>query len=267
MLVAAGLAAVSVPVVIGVLRAQTLPPPPAYTYEVVSIKRNVSGENNSMLGPGAQGGMRGTNITALQLLMHAYDARDYQFVAAPGWATSERFDLHFTPDKPDVSPSPGMPREQLAGWFERSRHRLRAILRDRFGLVLRAEVREMPMFALTVDRKGHKLKPAADSTRMHLRAGNQQMSGTAANMKMVSDSLAGIVGRYVANETGLDDLYDFEFEWTQTRVVPDESESATAAGGVSLYTALTEQLGLKLVPKRGPVPVYVIEKIEKPGEN
>jgi uncharacterized protein (TIGR03435 family) len=267
LLAAAGVTALSVPLVIGILRAQTLPPPPQFTYEVVSIKRNVTGESNSMLGPGAQGGMRGTNITALMLLTHAYDARDYQFVGAPGWVTSERFDLHFTPDKPDVSPSPGMSREELAGWFERSRHRLRAILRDRFGLVLRAEVRDMPMFALTVDRKGHKLKPAADRAKMHLRTGRQQMSGTAVHMKMVADSLAGTIGRYVANETGLDDLYDFQLEWTATTVVPDENEAATLAGGVSLYTALTEQLGLKLVSKRGPVPVYVVEKIERPGEN
>jgi bla regulator protein BlaR1 len=267
LLATAGFAAVSVPVVIGILRAQTLPPPPAYTYEVVSIKRNVSGENNSMLAPGAQGGMRGTNVTAMLLMTHAYDVRDYQFVGAPGWVDSERFDLHFTPDKPDVSPSPGMPRGQLAGWFERSRHRLRAILRDRFGLVLRAETRDMPMYALMVDRKGHKLKQAANSAEIHLKTGNQQMSGTAVHMKMVADSLAGIIGRYVADETGLDDLYDLAFEWTATQVVPDDSEGATRAGGVSLFTAVTEQLGLKLVSKRGKVPVFVVEKVEKPSEN
>jgi bla regulator protein BlaR1 len=266
-LAAAGFAALSVPVVIGILRAQTLPPPPEYTYEVVSIKRNNSGVGNSMMGPGAQGGMRGTNVTVMALLMHAYDVREYQVVAAPRWVTTERFDIHFTPDKPDVGPSPGIPRPQLEGWFNRSRHRLRAILRDRFGLVLRAETRDMPIFALTVDKKGHKLKPAANTAQMHLMTTQRKIAGTAAHMKMLSDSLAGLAGRYVANETGLDDLYDFQVEWTPTQVVPNESDAAGSGGGASIFTALTEQLGLKLVAKRGPVPVFVVEKIEKPSEN
>jgi bla regulator protein blaR1 len=133
--------------------------------------------------------------------------------------------------------------------------------------VLRAETRDMPMFALTVDKRGYKLKPAANPAQMHLMTGRQRITGTATHMKMLSDSLAAIVGRYVANETGLDDLYDFQFEWTATQVVPDESEAASPGGGASIFTALTEQVGLKLVPKRGPVPVFVVEKIEKPSEN
>lgn len=267
LLAAAGFAAISVPVVIGILRAQTLPPPPAYTYEVVSIKRNVSGDGNSTISPGAHGGMRGTNVAPMQLLQHAYAAHDYQFVNAPGWLKSERFDIHFTPDKADVAPGPGMPREQIEGWFNRSRQRLQAILRDRFGLVLRAETREMPMYALTVDRKGHKMKVSNSPDQMHMRTNRQRVSGTASHMKMLADGLGVIVGRYVADETGLDELYDFSVEWTATQVVPDENEAATQSGGVSLFTALTEQAGLKLVAKRGKVPVFVVEKVEKPSEN
>jgi uncharacterized protein (TIGR03435 family) len=267
MLAAAGFAALSVPVVIGILRAQTLPPAPEYTYEVVSIKPNRSGDGNSWMGPGAQGGMRGTNVTVMSMLTQAYDAREYQFVGAPGWVNTEHFDIHFTPDKPDVAPAPGIPRPQLEAWFNRSRHRLRAILRDRFGLVLRAETRDMPMYALTVDKKGHKLKPAANPSQMNIMVNQRKISGSASHMKMLSDSLAQVVGRYVANETGLDDLYDFQVEWTPTRAVPDESEAASPGGGASIFTALTEQLGLKLVAKRGPVPVFAVEKVEKPSEN
>jgi uncharacterized protein (TIGR03435 family) len=256
-----------VPVVIGILRAQTLPPAPEYTYEVVSIKPNRSGDGNSWMGPGAQGGMRGTNVTVMSMLTQAYDAREYQFVGAPGWVNTEHFDIHFTPDKPDVAPAPGIPRPQLEAWFNRSRHRLRAILRDRFGLVLRAETRDMPMYALTVDKKGHKLKQAANPAQMNIMVNQRKISGSASHMKMLSDSLAQVVGRYVANETGLDDLYDFQVEWTPTRAVPDESEAASPGGGASIFTALTEQLGLKLVAKRGPVPVFAVEKVEKPSEN
>jgi len=88
-------------------------------------------------------------------------------------------------------------------------------------------------------------------------------------MKMLAESLAGELGRPVTDETGLDGLYDFKLEWTRDSPAgppsPDEPVSATV--GPSIFTALTEQLGLRLESRRGPVPVYVIEKIEKPGEN
>ena len=103
-LAAAGLTAVAVPVAVGLLQAQTLPPPPAHTYEVVSIRAAKSGDANSRIGPGAQGGMRTQNTTVMQLLTFAYDMRDYQFDDVPGWVRSERFDVNLTPDRPEVQP-------------------------------------------------------------------------------------------------------------------------------------------------------------------
>jgi bla regulator protein blaR1 len=84
MICCAALAAVAVPLAIGILRAQSLPPPPQYTYEVVSIRPSAPGNPNSRLGPGPQGGLRVENNTIMQLLTFAYDVRDYQFVGAPG---------------------------------------------------------------------------------------------------------------------------------------------------------------------------------------
>jgi uncharacterized protein (TIGR03435 family) len=87
-------------------------------------------------------------------------------------------------------------------------------------------------------------------------------------MKMLSEQLSRLLGRPVTDETGLDGPYDFKLEWTPDSVaqlLPDNSVSAT--GGPSIFTAVTEQLGLRLESRRGPVPVYVIEKIDKPGEN
>src|SRR4051812_17541215 len=96
------LAVASGALTLGVVLAQTLPPVPTYTYEVVSIHRADPAEQNSGFGPGAQGGLRARNNTALQMLTFAYDSRDYQFLGAPGWAQSEHFDVNLTPDRSEI---------------------------------------------------------------------------------------------------------------------------------------------------------------------
>jgi uncharacterized protein (TIGR03435 family) len=105
---------------------------------------------------------------------------------------------------------------------------------------------------------------------MHLSMSRGKITATAVDLKMLADSLSGMVGRFVANQTGLDAPYDFTLEWT-----PDSPAQPKQPGepvevnelGPSIFTALTEQLGLKLESKKGPVPVFVIEKIIKPTEN
>jgi uncharacterized protein (TIGR03435 family) len=270
-LAGAAIAAVATPVVIGVLRAQTLPPPPAYGYEVASIKPSAPGDMSSRFGPGPQGGMRAQNITVAQLLTFAYDVREYQFVSVPGWVTSDRFDVSFTPDRPEAAPSPGMSRRQLEGAFNRNRQRMQAVLRDRFNLLLRAETRELPIYALTTARNGPKLTPTADPQAMHLSVTRGKVTATAVDLTMLANNLSGLLGRYVANQTGLDGAYDFAIEWTPDSPAqpkqPGMPVEAAADTGPSIFTALTEQLGLKLESKKGLVPVYVVERISKPTEN
>src|SRR5262245_32009740 len=76
-----------------IVHAQEFPSQPAYKYEVVSVRRAAPGEMNSGFGPGVQGGMKARNVTAMQVLSFAYAAQDYQFIGAPGWAQSERFEI------------------------------------------------------------------------------------------------------------------------------------------------------------------------------
>jgi uncharacterized protein (TIGR03435 family) len=134
----------------------------------------------------------------------------------------------------------------------------------------------MPVYALTVAKGGHKLKvPGETGQGPHLMTNRSQMTGVGVHMSMVAPSLGGLLGRPVINETGLDGPFDFKVEWTPDSAVqlpgklprPDEPADAAAAGGISIFTAFEDQLGLKLQPKRGPVPVYIIQKIEKPREN
>ena len=85
---------------------------------------------------------------------------------------------------------------------------------------------------------------------------------------MLTDSLSAQLDRTVIDDTGLSGQYDFTLEWTpDSSLQAPPTENAIATGGPSIFTALTEQLGLRLDSRKGPVPVYVIEKIEKPGEN
>lgn len=247
------------------------PPPPTYKYEVVSIRAADPAERSSGFGPGPQGGLRARNDTALQLLTFAYDAREYQFLGVPAWAKSDRYEITLTPDRPDAVPTEGpMSREQLDGWLVRNRQRMQAVLRDRFGLVLRAEKRELPMYVLTVAKSGPKLAaPENPGGGISFNINNsQQITARSSTMNMLSTALAQLLGHYVQDETGLDGSYDFKLEFAPPLAGPPSRPEETAdTGRPSIFTALTEQTGLRLESKKGPVPVLVIDKLQKPTEN
>src|SRR5215472_10032811 len=97
-LMAAALVTVSIPFAIGIVRAQSLPPQPAYTYEVLSIHPSQPGQTKTFFR-----GFRTQNATTMDLLTWAYRVHDYQIAGAPGWATSNRFDVSFTPDRKEAS--------------------------------------------------------------------------------------------------------------------------------------------------------------------
>lgn len=252
-----------------VASAQT-PPPPSYGYEVVTIHQAAPGQSNSGFSPGAQGGLRARNDSAMQLLTFAYDAHEYQFVGAPDWAQTERFEIELTPDKADIAIGRNSTAAEVDGWLNRNRQRMQAVLRDRFGLALRAETRELPLYALTVAKSGPKLAAAADPTHgMSFNINNgRQITARSASMQMLATSLAQLLGRYVLDKTGLDGRYDFRMDFEPVNAAPSAGPAASNEPvRPSIFTALTEQLGLRMESKKGPVPVFVIEKIEKPGGN
>lgn len=260
----AGAAILAAPVAIGILRAQTLPPAPQYKFEVASIKPSKAVDDNSRLGPYQQGGIRAENVTPLQLIEFAFRVRPFQIVGGPRWAHSDRFDVIATPDKPEPQPPFTAPREQLEAYMKRAGERVQALLTERFGLVLKAETRLMPVYSLVIAKGGHKLQPTESQSNPGVRSGPRQITTVAANMKELAFTLAGILGQPVLDDTGVAGLFDMKLEWT-----PD-AQAAEAAGqpaGPSIFTAIQEQLGLKLETKKAPQPVYVIEKIDRPSEN
>jgi uncharacterized protein (TIGR03435 family) len=206
----------------------------------------------------------------MQLLTWAYLVHDYQIARAPGWVTSDRFDVSFTPDRPEISPHPGIRMSESDAWTDRNRQRMQAVLRDRFSLVLRAETHQLPIYALVLAKGGHKLSPpsAGQPGPSFTVERGPRVTARSATIKMLTDFLSHQLDRLVIDDTGLIGEYDFKLEWTpDSPLQAPSNEPAIATGGPSIFNALSEQLGLRLESRRGPVPVYVIEKIEKPGEN
>ena len=264
MLSVAALAMPSIPFVIGIIRAQSLPPAPKYGYEAVSIHRSAPGQTGERFGVGPMGGLRTTNTPVMLLLSFAYDVPDYRFADAPGWVSSERYDILLTPDTPDVAPGPDAPARDALASMGRNQQRLRAVLRDRFGLVLRVETRELRVYALIQAKGGSKLSAVAGDrpATFHNNGKAGHVEAIRAPIKLLTDFLARELGRPVNDETGLNGVYDFKLEWN-----PQTESGDVAPDAPSLFTALTEQLGLRLESKKGPAQVYVIEKIERPSDN
>ena len=263
MLAVAALAAISLPLVIGILCAQSLPPAPQYAYDVVSIHKSDPNATLMRMGPGPQGGLRIQNTTAMSLLTFAYNVRDYQISGGPAWMNSDHLDILFTPAETEVTPTPGVSPQALESYDNRNRQRVQAILRDRFSLVLRSEVHELPIYALVQAKGGTKVIPHLEGSggpSLQMRA-RGQVDALGVDMQMLTLPLSRELGRPVKDETGLKGQYDFHLTWT-----PD-LQASPSTNGLSLFTALTDQLGLKLESKKGPVQVYVIEKIEQPKEN
>jgi uncharacterized protein (TIGR03435 family) len=265
-LTVAAMAVLSIPFAIGIVRAQTLPLAPEYGYEVASIHRSAPGDTSETFGVGPRGGLRTHGASVMVLLLWSYDLPDYRFADAPGWLSSERYDIVLTPDTSDVAPGPDSSAKDALGSLARNKQRLRTVLHDRFGLVMRVETRELPVYALTQAKGGSKLSATADAhgadISFHPNGKTGHVEARSVPITFLTAFLSRELGRTVNDETGLDRMYTYNLDWS-----PQTGPDDAAPEGPSLFTALTEQLGLRLQAKRGPVQVYVIEKIERPSEN
>jgi uncharacterized protein (TIGR03435 family) len=253
------LIAFAVSSVIGILRAQNLPPAPTQDYDVVSIHKSDPGATNVHIGPGPQGGLQTTNTSLLLLIAFAYDVAKYQIFGAPGWVSSDRFDVTFTPDREEIALGADPNLADSESSFVRNQQRLQAVLRDRFGLIMRGEKRELPVYLLTQARSGYKLSPHSDAKPgpSIQTNGDRQITASDATLDMLAGQLSIQLRRPVRNETLIEGRYDFTLDWVPDPDLPEGS----------IFTAITDQLGLRLESTKGPVQVYVVEKIQQPSEN
>ena len=123
----------------------------------------------------------------------------------------------------------------------------------------------MPVYRLVIGKGGHKLTKSLDEKAPNMSTGRSEMKGSAANMKMLADVLSMVLSRPVVDDTGLTGIYDLKMEWAPDPQ-PEEPPAAESARP-SIFTAIQEQLGLRLEASKAPAPVFVIEKIDRPSEN
>src|SRR5215469_12090411 len=198
------------------------------------------------------------NQTVQTMIEMSYGVHARQIVNAPPWIESERFDIQGVPDA-EGTPSVAQFQEIV-----------RKVLEDRFGLKFHTEKKEMARYTLTVAKGGPKMEATkgAPDALPNMRGTGDKTSRTLqvenVSMKELAHNLQGDMDRPVVDETELTGKYDFTLKWLRddAPAAPDADSSLPR-----LFTALQEQLGLKVEPSKGDVDVMVIERVERPSEN
>jgi len=231
-------------------------------FEVASVKPSQSVREGYSIHNEAGGRFVVTNATLAGLIQYALPAQDYQVVGGPGWIRDARFDIQATGGQSDND-------VKNAERFARIRARLRHLLEDRFQLQLREEQREMPVYALEVEKSGVRMKAAAPLGNVDRNGGaaGSTLNGKGMTMPRLAEVLSGIASRPVHDQTGLAGAYDLELKYSLDMAAPGGGAASKESSYPSLFTALKEQLGLRLTGRKGMAPVWVVVRAERPGEN
>jgi len=288
-MLAATLFVVSIVVTSWTLAAQG----PRPSFEVASVKPNNSGTNMISIEGRPGGGMVFTNMPLRGIINWAYDLQDFQLVDAPDWAANERFDINAkaSVDAP-VAPAAGRPDAQ-------SRLMMQSLLEERFKLTAHRDKRPLPIYNLVLARAdgkpGPQLKPSSVDCNADRSGGRGPGRGApppgpmaagdrpACGMMMSPGQIAAggtpisrlilplsnFTRRIVVDKTGLTGGFDIDLVWTPDQMPsgplpPGVTLPAIDPNGPSIFTALQEQLGLKLESQTGPVDVLVVDRVERP---
>jgi uncharacterized protein (TIGR03435 family) len=246
-------------------------------FEVSTVRPSSPDTPGSNMNLGADG-IRSSNLPVIFLLKFAFNLNggsDDQIIGAPAWLSSRLFDIRAKVDEEDEARIATMPADQRIAI---TRKMVQALLADRFQLKVHHESRELPVLALTVAKGGSKLTVVNDTpqgsttaasswTGLH-NVGAGETEGQDVPVALLVNALSSkpeIGGRLVVDETGLTGKYNFKLTWAP------EGRQATVddrgAGGPSLFTAISEQLGLKLETKKALVDCVVIDHVELPTPN
>jgi uncharacterized protein (TIGR03435 family) len=242
---------------------------PRPAFEVASIKPNNTAANNSEIhfDPGR---LTADNVPVSFLIIWAYHVRMFELSGGPGWINSEKFDIAAKLDEVGAS-------------SEQVQQMMQTLLEDRFKLQLHRETKEHPVYMLVPAKSGIKVRTSTADCEALAREespgqpsrrqcgawfrGSNRFTGTKISMSAFVEDLANLLGRPVVDKTGFTLDFDVTLQWSpieQDRVEPDNSD---AAASPAIFTALQEQLGLKLESGKGPVETLVIDHIEKPDAN
>jgi len=268
---------IAAPTVYGqVPSAPSAPASPSATapvFDVAAIRVNKSDPSarSHILSSSSNAHFRAINVTLKSLLQWAYAIPDTRVIGGPAWLDSTKFDIDATADPAVDEQMRNLP---SAEGKLRKQAMLQALLADRFQLKVHQESRELPIYALTLAKNGPKFKPSQiNGTTVNARRGEISVSGSDDTVALLADELARYFGRVVVNQTGLHDRYELDLKWTPDEPVASRpgasgpTASAADSSLPSIFTAIQEQLGLKLEPQKGPVSVLVLDHVEMPSEN
>jgi uncharacterized protein (TIGR03435 family) len=287
MLIVAGIVAL----VTSAIAQNATPSVSATEFDVASIKPNNSSNlpplnpvvlmvlrNGAIFTRNGRYSMQGINATTPSVLIQAaYDVRDFQILEAPDWVERERYDVEARAPEDTT--------------FEQMRPMLRSLLADRFKLTLRRETRQLPVYELVPARDGLKIVPTREGScvprekavlfgplmcgGMRRQAANPALErkdvieAAGVPMSTLIDFLSTESGRIVIDKSGFTDVFNFRLEFAST--LPGgftaDAPAPSAPLGVSIFTAIEEQLGLRLRSTTGPVDVLVIDHVERPSPN
>ena len=298
LLASIALAAILGPVVFGLVKApqasaqeQQSASAPKLSFEVATIKPNRAEDNKRlfMISPGK---FSMTGMPLKELIRFAYDLKsDAQLTGGPSWVNSDRFDIEAKEDEAQTQASNKLLPPEIA---RQTRLLVQSLLAERFGLKVSHATKELPVYALVVAKGGPKLTPTTappmtppgerppnddpgkKSFNRGIRMqGNGDLTGMAAPTALLADVLSRqpeLGNRLVQDKTGLTGDYDWTLKWTPAPMGSSSSADGAAppvgdSSTPSLFTAIQEQLGLKLEPQKSTVEIVVIDHVEQPSAN
>lgn len=273
----------------GALAVQAQSAPQKHSFEVVSVKPSAADNDNANIHTTPHSVLF-ENVPLRQILVMSFAIHSpSQLDGLPDWARSTRYNLDAKTDEETSAAMAKVPREQRQKWLQEM---MQSMLEDRFHIKYHWGKKELPVYVLTVAKSGLKLKesvlpplpPDADPQEKPKDPGTS-FSISDSTMEVKNASMAAFAehlsrmgemdGRVVLDHTGLTGRYDWTLEWSPERPQgafrgADGGAAAAPAADSSkpsLFTALQEQLGLKLEQEKAPVDLLVIDHLEKPTEN
>lgn len=236
----------------------------APTFDVVSIKPNNSGDRRTGMFPLKGDRFVANNVTVRQLIQFSYKVQDFQIIDGPDWTKLKRYDVEAKVPLNTVG-------DQVP-------QMLQSLLTERFYLRSRLDSQQLPVYFLGTAKSGAKLRPAPTCTDpnpasscpgISMQAGGL-MIGHSADMQRLVGNLSFLLSRPVLDDTHLTESYDFELRWRPDGITiafePTKDDQAQR-DSPDIFTAIEQQLGLKLRAGKAPTRVLRIDGIEEPTGN
>jgi uncharacterized protein (TIGR03435 family) len=218
------------------------------SFDAAAIKPSEAPPGSSGINTN-NGTLRAYNVTLRRCISGAYEIPEEQIIGGPKWISETRYDIN------------------ARGSGAHTEDMLKTLLTDRFQLVLHQQTETRSGYALTVAKGGIKAAATAPGTLPTTNSSRTRIEAKASSMFHLAQKLAAVLGQPVVDETQESRSFDFVLQWVPDEVMSTAAPGSEAANGPSLFTAVQEQLGLKLEARKVPVEVLVVDRAELPSEN